>query len=183
MQRLLFIPTLFTLLSLMLNGCAEFQDRPLNAADSATRIEARSLSSAGLRDFIDSAVANKTGQSPKTWDLDRLTLAAIYYHPDLALARSQAQTIDATTITAAQRPNPNMNISPTWVSNLAATAAPWIIAGYISIPIETAGKRGFRMAKTGHLSDAARLRVADAAWRVRGRLRLAMLEAYAAQEA
>ncbi|MBL6987687.1 MAG: TolC family protein [Methylobacter sp.] len=183
MQRLLLIPTLFTFLSFMLNGCAEFQDKPLNAADSATHIEARSLSSAGLRDFIDSVLANKTGQPPKTWDLDRLTLAAIYYHPDLALAHSQAETIDAATITAAQRPNPNINVSPTWISNLATAAAPWIIAGYISIPIETAGKRGFRMAKTAHLSDAARLRVADAAWWARGRLRLAMLEVYAAQEA
>jgi len=69
------------------------------------------------------------------------------------------------------------------VRNLATAAVPWIAAGAISIPIETAGKRGFRIAKTEHLSDAARLRVADTAWLVRGRLRLAMLEVYAAQEA
>ena len=183
MQRLSYILTLFVLLSLTLTGCARFEDHPLNPADSATRIEARTLSSAGLRDFIDSVVANKTGQPPKAWDIDRLTLAAIYYHPDLALARAQAETTAAATTTAAQRPNPNVNISPTWISNLATAAAPWIVAGYISIPIETAGKRGFRIDRAEHLSDAARLRVADAAWLIRGRLRLAMLEIYAAQEA
>lgn len=39
------------------------------------------------------------------------------------------------------------------------------------------------MDKTSHLTDAARLRIIDAAWLARGRLRLAILEAYAAQEA
>ncbi|EGW22605.1 TolC family protein [Methylobacter tundripaludum] len=183
MQRLIHPTLLFTLLSLSLTGCARFEDRPLNPVDSAARIEARALSSVGLRDYIDSVLANKTGQPPKAWDIDRLTLAAIYYHPDLALARAQAETMDAAITTAGQRPNPNITLSPTWVTNIAMVAAPWIIGSSISIPIETAGKRGFRLDKTQHLTDAARLRITDAAWLVRGRLRLAMLEVYAAQEA
>jgi len=182
MQRIVHL-TLFTLLSLSLTGCAHFEDHPLNPADSATRIEARTLSSAGLRDFINSVLTNKTGWPPKTWDIDRLTLAAIYYHPDLALARAQAETMDAAITTAGQRPNPSITVTPTWVRNLAAAAVPWIVASSISIPIETAGKRDFRIAKAEHLTDAARLRVADTAWLIRGRLRLAMLEVYAAQEA
>ena len=184
MQRLIHL-TLFTFLNLSPTGCARFQDRPLNPADSAVRIEARTLSGPALREFIESVVGRRTAAWPfKTWDIDRLTLAAIYYHPDLALARAQAETADAATTTAAQRPNPNVGVSPTWVRNLAATAAaPWIVGSAISIPIETAGKRGFRIDKTEHLTDAARLRIADAAWLVRGRLRLAMLEAYAAKEA
>ncbi|MDD2661049.1 MAG: hypothetical protein PHY54_15445 [Methylococcales bacterium] len=87
----------------------------------------------------------------KSWDIDRLTLAAIYYHPDLALARAQAETADAAITTAGQRPNPNITLSPTWVTNLAAGITPWIIAAYINLPIETAGKRGFRLDKTRHL--------------------------------
>ena len=183
MQRLIHPTLLLTLLSLSLTGCARFEDHPLNPVDSAARIEARALSSAGLRDYIDSVLANKTGQPPKAWDIDRLTLAAIYYHPDLALARAQAETMDAAITTAGQRPNPSITVTPTWVRNLATAAVPWIAASAISIPIETAGKRGFRIDKTEHLTDAARLRVADTAWLVRGRLRLAMLEVYAAQEA
>jgi len=182
MQQFIHL-TLFTLLSFTLSGCARFRDHPLNPADSAIRIETRSLSSAGLQDFIHSILVNKTGRAAKAWDMDRLTLAAIYYHPDLALARAQAETIAAATTTAAQRPNPSVNVSPTWISNLVTTVAPWIIASYVSIPIETAGKRDFRIAKAEHLTGAARLRMVDAAWLVRGRLRLAMLEMFAAQEA
>jgi outer membrane protein TolC len=65
---------------------------------------------------------------------------------------------------------------------VATAAIPWIAATSISIPIETAGKRDFRIEKATHLTDAARLRIADAAWLARGRLRLAMLEVFAAQE-
>jgi outer membrane protein TolC len=184
MQRLLSILTLFTFLSLSLNSCARFQDRPLSPADSAVRIEARNLSSPALRKFIESVLGRRTTAWPfKTWDIDRLTLAAIYYHPDVALARAQAETADAAATTAAQRPNPSITVTPTWIRNLATAAVPWIAASAINIPIETAGKRGFRIDKTEHLTDATRLRIADAAWLVRGRLRLAMLEAYAAQVA
>jgi outer membrane protein TolC len=183
MQLLSSILILIGFLILSVTGCARFQDRPLNPADSAIRIEARTLSSPALREFIESVVGRKTAWPFKSWDIDRLTLAAIYYHPDVALARAQAKTADAATTTAAQRPNPSITVTPTWVRNLATAAVPWIAASAINIPIETAGKRGFRIDKTEHLTNAARLRVADAAWLVRGRLRLAMLEVYAAQVA
>ncbi|HEY8095745.1 MAG TPA: TolC family protein [Methylobacter sp.] len=183
MQRIIYPILLLTLLNLTLTGCARFEDHPLNPTDSAVHLEARTLSSAGLQNFINRVVVNKTGQHPKAWDMDRLTLAAIYYHPDLALARVQAETMDAAITTAGQRPNPSITVTPTWVRNLATAAVPWIAASAISIPIETAGKRGFRIDKAEHFSDAARLRIVDAAWLVRGRLRLAMLEVYAAQEA
>lgn len=182
MQRLFHL-TLFTFLSLLASGCARFQDRPLNPAESAVSIEARTLSSHALREFIESVIGHRAAWLFKAWDIDRLTLAAIYYHPDLALARAQAETADAATTTAAQRPNPGITVTPTWIRNLATAAVPWIAASAISIPIETAGKRGYRIDKTEHLTDAARLRIADVAWLVRGRLRLAMLETYAAQVA
>jgi len=169
-------------LSVSLIGCIEFQDRPLKAVESASRIEVHTLSSEGLRKFIERVTGQETAWPSKWWDVDRLTLAAMYYHFDLELARAQADTADAATITAAQRPNPSITILPTWISNAAAGVVPWIMACAISLPIETAGKRQFRMDKAEHLADAAHLRISDAAWVVGGRVRLAMLEAYAAQE-
>jgi outer membrane protein TolC len=165
----------------LIGGYAQFIDRPLKPYELALRFKTHTLSSTGLREFIESEVERKVDWPFKTWDIDRLTLAAIYYHPDLALVRAQVDTANAAIITAAQRPNPSF--SPTWVHNVATVAVPWIAASAISIPIETAGKRGFRIDKTEHLTEAARLRIADTAWIVRGRLRLAMLEVYAAQEA
>jgi outer membrane protein TolC len=173
-----FSRLIITLLPLFISGCAEFQDQPLKPVESVARIEARSLSNPQLRQFIQSVLGDK-----KSWDIDSLTLAAIYYHPDVALAQALADSAEAAITTAGQRPNPSFTISPTWISNIVTVAAPWIIASSLSVPIETAGKRDFRVAKAEYMTEAARLRVADAVWLVRGRLRLALLEFYAAREA
>ncbi|MFA5985352.1 MAG: TolC family protein [Methylococcaceae bacterium] len=169
-------------ISLSVASCAQFQDRQLKPSESIGRIETRTLSDTNLKQFINTALNQDDGQPIPLWNLDRLSLAAIYYHPDLALARAQADTASAAITTAGQRPNPNVLLSPTWVTNLAAAATPWIIAANINLPIETAGKRGFRLDKAKHQTNAARLRITDAAWLVRGRLRVALLEVYAATE-
>ena len=100
MQRFSHL-ALFIFVSLSLSGCARFQDHPLNPANSAVHIEARTLSDPTLREFIEGVVGHDTAWPFKSWDIDRLTLAAIYYHPDLALARAQAETANAATTTAA----------------------------------------------------------------------------------
>jgi outer membrane protein TolC len=52
----------------------------------------------------------------------------------------------------------------------------------LDIPIETAGKRGYRLARAQHLTEAARLNIASVAWQVRGRLRRAFVDVYAARQ-
>ncbi len=162
----------------MLAGCASYQPRPLEPLASSLQLASRRLDNSQLQAFINNT--NLPAHAP--WNLDKLTLVALYYHPDMALARAQAESADAAIITAGQRPNPSLSVTPTWVSNLAS-ATPWIFASVLSIPIETAGKRGYRIDRSRHLTDAASLRIADAAWLVRGRLRLALLDVYAAREA
>jgi outer membrane protein TolC len=53
----------------------------------------------------------------------------------------------------------------------------------LDIPVETAGKRGYRIARAERLSLAARLDLAEAGWRVRSRLRAALAEYGAAARA
>ena len=182
MPRILSLLIICSLLSLSLIGCIQFQDRPLDPADSAFQIETRTLSSEGLREFIENTTGRETSWPFQARDVDQLTLAAMYYHPDMALARAQAGNADAATTTAAQRPNPSSMLLPTWVSNVAAGINPWILVSAINIPIEVAGKRQFRIEKAEHLADAAYLRISEAAWLARARLWLAMLEAWAAKE-
>ncbi len=102
-----FSRLIITILLLFISGCASFEDHPLNAVESVARIEARSLSNPQLRQFIHSAVGDKN-----SWDLDTLTLAAIYYHSDVTLAQALAESAAITT--AEQRPNPSLTLSPTW---------------------------------------------------------------------
>jgi hypothetical protein len=46
-------------LSLLINGCVSFENRPLNLVASVARVEARSLSNPPLRQFIHSSVGDK----------------------------------------------------------------------------------------------------------------------------
>jgi outer membrane protein TolC len=169
----------FSLAVVLLSACAEFQDKPINPIESAKQLETRTLNDPELLQFI----ASVTKHSVKSWDINNLTLAALYFHTDVALANAVAESAKASIITAGQRPNPTISISPTWISNLATGAIPWIIVGSVNVPIETAGKRAARVAKAEHLTEAARLRVIDTVWQVRARLRLALLELFAAQRA
>jgi len=179
MRSLLFL----MLWALLMTGCAVFKARPLNPVDLATQLETRSLQSDDLNQFVAeiSKQQNNSESISKPWNLDRLTLAAIYFHSDVRLARAQFDNAEAAAITAGQRPNPSFAITPAWISNLAG-APPWIVVSALSIPIETAGKRGYRIDRSDYLIDAARLRIIDAVWQVRTRLRLAMLDVYFVQE-
>ena len=168
---------------LLMTACAEFKPRSLNSVDLATQLETRSLQSDDFNQFVAEISKQQSNNeyTSKVWNLDRLTLAAIYYHPDIRLARAQLANAEAVAITAGQRPNPSFAITPAWISNLAGTP-PWIVVSALSIPIETAGKRGYRIDRSDYLIDAARLRITDAIWQVRTRLRLAMLDVCFAQE-
>jgi cobalt-zinc-cadmium efflux system outer membrane protein len=50
------------------------------------------------------------------------------------------------------------------------------------VPIETAGKRGYRKAQARHLSESARLNIATAAWQVRSNLRTSLIDLTAARQ-
>lgn len=102
-------------------------------------------------------------------------LAAFYFSPELDLARAQWGTAQAGLVTAGQRPNPTLSASPQYnVTTL--TPSPWIAAVNLDLPLETAGKRGHRLAQARHLSEAAGLNIASVAWRVRGKVRRALVD-------
>lgn len=170
--------------SATLVGCAEFVDRPLAPVATTTAFHARRLDAPGLLRYLDADHGRRRAdERPQTWDLESLTVAALYFHPDLDLARAQRDVIEAGAITAAQRPNPTISLSPTYVTHNPFGLSPWLAGINPSIPIETAGKRDYRIAHARHQSEAAWLKIAVAAWQVRSRLRACLVTLYAAERA
>ncbi len=167
---------------LALTGCVRFKPQPISAQDNAARFEQRALADESLRQYTETNL-HRVFQTwpPPVWDLETLTLAAFYFNPDLAVARANYDSVAAGKITAAQRPNPTVSVSPVY-NTTTAVPSPWLVTASLDVPIETAGKRGYRRAQAQHLSDAARFGLATAAWDIRVRLRRAMLELWAAQE-
>lgn len=163
----------------LISGCAHFQPRPLSPESTAAAFGARSLADSGLRTFL----AKNHVQAPSpggTWNLKALTLAALYYQPALAEARGQLLAAQAARITAGQRPNPSISLTPVHDA-VPGTPSPWIVPLALDWPIETAGKRGYRMAQARALASAARWNLIGTVWQVRSRVRTALLNLYAAR--
>ena len=71
------------LLAAALAGCARFEPRPLSPQASAARFEARSLADPGLENYLAAHLHRRSPTwPPHTWNVDMLTLAALYYHPE-----------------------------------------------------------------------------------------------------
>ncbi len=168
--------------TIALTGCVRFKPQPLSPESAVLTFEQRSLADKALRQYTETNL-HRVFQTwpPVAWDLETLTLAAFYFNPDLAVARANYDSVAAGEITAAQRPNPTVSVSPVY-NTTTAVPSPWLVTASLDVPIETAGKRGHRLAQARHLSDAARFALATAAWDVRVRLRRALLELWVAQE-
>jgi outer membrane protein, heavy metal efflux system len=158
--------------ALMLAGCAaqRYQPAPIIPTESASRIESRSLNDAGLRAFLEKNLGETSISWPqKTWDLRTLSLAALYFNPSLDTARANVEEADAAAVTAGARPNPTFDVSP-------GVPSPYLFSLDLNFPIETAGKRGYRIESATKLEQAARFDLADQAWKVRSEVRGALLD-------
>ncbi len=163
-----------------LAACAHFEAKPLSATSSVAAFDSRSLEAAGLRDFLaTNHVAAPARGEP--WGLKALTLAAFYYQPALAEARASLRAAQATRITAGERPNPTLSVTPGYDAGVPGAVHPWIVPLSFDWPIETAGKRGYRLAEARYLAVAARWELVGSVWQVRSRLRAALLALYTAR--
>jgi cobalt-zinc-cadmium efflux system outer membrane protein len=165
------------------SACVRFHPQPVLADRTLADFEKRTLAAAELREFF-----KINGQDPewpiKKWDIRSLTLASLFFHPDLDVARAQWGVARAGRITAGERPNPDLYLATTYNRSLpAGEGAPWSPGFSLDITLETAGKRGMRIARSRRLDQAAYFNIQTVAWQVGSRLRQSLLELYGAEQA
>ncbi|MDT8068368.1 MAG: TolC family protein [Terriglobia bacterium] len=157
--------------SCLLAGCAvrHYHPAPIVPSKTASQFELRSLADAGLRSFEEQNLGHLVSQwPPKSWDLHRLSLAALYFNPALDSARARVATAEGAMITAGERPNPTMDLAP-------GVPAPYLLSQNLLFLLETAGKRGLRIQGARNLHEAAQFDLADSAWNVAMGIRVALL--------
>jgi len=157
-------------------GCARFEPKPLDLARTASGFDARTLDTPELRAFIESNLGPVSAWPPAQWNFEQLTFSALFLHPKLDVARAELASVRAAEITAGARPNPTVGVTPEYTFNPASGVSPWIATIRFDLPIETAGKRGHRIAKARQSSEAARLRLGSVAWEIRSAVRGAWLD-------
>jgi cobalt-zinc-cadmium efflux system outer membrane protein len=174
-------------------GCAAYRPAPLSAVRNAEAIQARSLDDPRLWTFVAAARAGAPSRADggaddgaaadghRNWDLATLTLAALYFHPDLDLARADLAEARAGVQTARQVPNPSLSFEDLSYAPGAPPGTAWTIAPIVNFMIETFGKREKRSAEATAMLQAARGELRSASWRVRAGVRDALIDLWAAQ--
>ncbi len=177
--------------SLALAGCVSYRAAPIDPAKSESEIAARSLDDPAFLAWARGAVArgadsrgsdargsgaNARALPPSSWGVADLSLAAFWFHPDLAVARAEARTAGAGVTTASARPNPTFAFRPEYVTNPAPGDSRWVADFGLDIPIELGGKRDARIERAKKRALAAELGVYEAAWKIRGAVRAAYFD-------
>lgn len=174
------------LLTLPILGCAAqvYRPQPLEPAKVASELGQRRSDDADLRAFLERHGYPVAKWPPAAWDLAGLTLMAIYFHPDMEVARAKLDVQRAAEITAGQRPNPRGGpvLQHHTSQGNASTDSPWSIGVGLDIPIELGDKRAARIARAEQLSAEARDAIGETAWKVRSRLRQSYVAVYAAEQ-
>lgn len=160
-----------------LTGCAHFQPQPISPEKTAAQLEARRFDDDGLKQFLEQNLGHEIKNWPNTnWDLQDLTLVAFYFHPTLEVARAQWLVAAAGLKTAGARPNPSVTVTPGYDSQIPGNYSPWLVPVAFDLPIETAGKRGKRIAEAEKISESARWNFVSSVWQIRSGVRASLLD-------
>lgn len=164
-------------------GCASYTAKPIVPSNTAAALERRTLDEPALAQFIEAALPDRTaGGGFSNWDLSTLTLAALYFHPEMEVSRAKLALARAGVKTAGQIPNPTLTLSPGQYPAMVDALSPWTVGFLVSFVLEIGGKREKRVELARNLVEAARQDIATAAWQVRGGVRSALLDLWAAEE-
>ena len=164
-------------LALLAHGCGfqSYFPKPIKPAEVTARQEAKTPDSQAFKDYLLAQNYPK-GQLPiQQWGLNELSYSALFFHPDLNVARAQWRAAQSAQITAAQRPELGLKASAD-NHKQHDNKSPWTYTLGIDVPIVTAGKRDAQIAQAAGLSEAARIEIAQSAWQVRSRLAKDWLE-------
>ena len=157
-------------------GFQSYSPKPINTQLLKNQYEQKSPQSDDFQAFLISQGYQPESLPIKLWRLSELTYSALFFHPELDLARSEWRAAQSAEITASQRIDPNISVNSGKNTVNDPDANPWTYSLGIDIGIITAGKREARIDRALGLSEAAKIKIAQTAWQVRTRLARSLLE-------
>lgn len=164
----------------LLTGCGSYTAKPISPAVNAASLEQRRLDDPNLTRLIATAMPERSsGSVVQNWDVSTLSLAALYFHPDMEISRSKLALARAGVTTAGQIPNPILNFDKA-LHGVVVDPTPWTVGFVLNLVLELGGKRERRLELAQHLVDAAIQDISTAAWQVRGTVRSTLLDYWAA---
>ena len=148
-------------------GFQEYVAKPIDKAAINQKIINRHADDKQFHQYLINN-GYKTEQLPiKEWALNDLIYCALFFNPNLDVARAQWRSAEAARLTAAEMRLPTVSGNYAKSNNASEEISPHAYSLSIDLPIETANKRNIRIESAQHLAEAAKIRIAQAAWQLR----------------
>ncbi|MBA3696454.1 MAG: TolC family protein [Methylotenera sp.] len=159
-------------LALFTSGCAfqQYHAKPIDPIAINARLQNKDLSSPQFQQYLikNGYIAERL--PIKQWGLDELVYCALFFNPSLDVARAQLRAAEIAQLTALERPIPSINGSVAHSNQANNDIRPYALGLSIDIPFETANKRDIRIDSARHLSEIAKLEIAQTAWQLRNQI-------------
>lgn len=115
------------------------------------------------------------------WDRAQWLAAALELNPQLAEERAEVAAIAAAERTAAERPNPTMELFGEYIKTAAESPA-WLYGVSLDFLLRRPGERDRARQQAALQTALAKSQLSESIWAVRATLRLALLDVVIAQE-
>lgn len=172
--------TLLKLITLatILPSCSfqQFTPKPLNPSKNTAVFEQKNPTNAEFKQFLMGNGYASESLPLNQWDLDALNFCALFFHPSLNVARAQWRAAQVAEISVATKITPTINGHLSHSDDTDPAKKPFAFGLSIDIPIETANKRNIRIENAQHLSQAAKLEVAQMGWQLRNNIAQTLTE-------
>lgn len=155
--------------SLGLGSCGfqEYVAKPIDKAAITKKITSRHANDIQFNQYLMNNGYSAEQLPIKQWTLNDLIYCALFFNPNLDVARAQWRSAEAAKLTAAEMRLPTVSGNYAKSNNASEEISPHAYGLSIDLPIETANKRNIRIESAQHLAEAAKLRIAQAAWQLR----------------
>lgn len=165
--------SIFFLIIMILSGCAtyHYEAMPLENKEMARKFLDRSLDDTGLKDYFQKYHYPVSQWPIKNWDIDALTLAAYYFHPELQIAIKQYDKANVHAEFINQIINPGISVPPEYHSDTGGGKSPWSIGILFDFVFERSAKREARYEQAQAESNAARIHINLVAWNIYSEMR------------
>ncbi len=147
-------------------GFQEYIAKPIDQSAITKKIASRQANSEQFQQYLLNNGYSSDQLPIQQWQLDDLIHCALFYNPGLDIARAQWRSAEAARLTAAEMRLPTIGGQYSKSNNASEEISPHAYGLSIDLPIETANKRNIRIESAQHLSEAAKLRIAQTAWQL-----------------
>lgn len=150
-----------------------YQAKPITPEAVAEEYQHKSTHDDGFKAYL-SSLGYDTSQLPfELWDADKLSLCAFYFHPSLDVAKKQLTVAEADQSISTKKNNPSITVAP---GRSDDRMNPWTFGLSLNLPFITNNKQAIKLENAQHLTEAARINIAETMWQLRQHVHSKFLE-------